>query len=119
MNPFTNLVILGLAALLFYVFELPWLAVTIMGLRTAWWIFYEIMQHREKKRYESESTSEDQISNSSFTLQSHENAKIAEDADESLHNYSDQSTALFCTSCGTPRSGEGFFCIECGASFSG
>lgn len=106
MNPLTNAVIIGIAALLFYVAGLPWVAIAIMGLRIAWWIFSEIMKSRVKKR---------------------NSLQAAPAADATPHAYPDslppQPTPLqhdvisFCTECGAGRAGAGLYCVECGGPF--
>lgn len=127
MNPFTNAVVIGIAFLLFYLAELPWLGLTVLGLRLAWWVFYEVVTTRELKRRRAASAPRNMPSpqprtqitpSSSNPLTADVQAPEAEKAENT--SQSDEPSAatniLYCTACGTARTGAGLFCVECGTT---
>lgn len=130
MNPFTNAVVIGIAFLLFYVAELPWLGLTVLGLRLAWWVFYEVVTTRELKRRRAASAPVTAPAPSprmpvtpvsprpnATDLNTPEQEGPKDSLPSSSDEPSDTPNVLFCTRCGTARKGAGLFCVECGTTF--
>lgn len=115
MNPFTNAVVIGIFLLLYYVADAPWLALTVLGLRIAWWIFYEVVTSRAMKK---RGISKPKPTPRKAPLSGLPKSEASSSTQSEDLSSGSTTTPAFCTSCGTPRSGAGQFCVECGSTFT-